>query len=401
MGLVNFFQKLFHKSEDYDFEYDFELEQESMDEVLQRDTLRRADLDVNDYKERERYVRACCEQMVDASAEVDIAKQEYQLITNQLTDIEEIDSLPPQERELITMIAKKITSVEKEHAGYKRPAIKITDEQYRHMEAVEDSVEEAITKIKKDEEYQMTVRKDLHLLEGEKASLSFARRDLKNANANAKSWAIITVFATALAFCLLAILQYSLYLEVKAGYLITMGVAAIALTAAFTRYQSTAYDQKRTEKQLNRAIVLQNRAKIRYVNVTNVLDYNYSKYHISNAYELEYMWEKFQEERDAREHSEKIVQKMDESGKELVRVLRQYRVKDPTLWVHQAQALTNPKEMVEIRHSLIIQRQRLRKRIDFNNFNMEQAKEEIEDLVKKYPKYAREILAIVSQYEEK
>ncbi len=399
MGLVKFFQKLFMKKDEYDFEYDFELEQESIEAVLQRDTLRRADLDVNDYKERERYIRACCEQMVDASAEVDIAKQEYQRITNQLTDMEEIDALPPAERAEIDQAARRIGLVEKENAGYKRPAIKITEEQYRRMEMVEDSVEEAIEKIKKDEEYQMTVKKDLHLLEGEKASLSFARRDLRTANANAKSWAIITVFAVVLAFCLLAILQYMLYMEVEAGYLITIGVAAIALTAAFTKYRSTATAQKKTEKQLNRAIVLQNRVKIKYVNITNVLDYNYSKYHVNNAYELEYMWEKFQEERDAREHSDKILQKMDESGRELVRILKQYRVKDPTLWVHQAQALTNPKEMVEIRHSLIIQRQRLRKRIDFNNFNMESAKEEIEDLVKKYPKYAREILAIVSQYE--
>lgn len=397
--MMKFFRKLFHKKEEYDFEYDFELEQESIEEVLQRDTLRRADLDVNDYKERERYIRACCEQMVDASKEVDLAKQEYQRITNQLTDIEEIDALPPAEREEIIQAAKKIGLVEKEEAGYKRPVIKITDEQYHRIERMEDDIEEAIEKIKRDEAYQMTVRKDLHLLEGEKASLSFARRDLRTANANAKSWAIITVFTVVLAFCLLAILQYTLRMEVEAGYLVVMGIAAIALTAAFVRYRSTAEAQLKTEKQLNRAIVLQNRVKIKYVNVTNVLDYNYSKYHINNAYELEYTWEKYQEEHNAREHSEKMLQKMDESSRELVRILRQYRVKDPTQWVHQAQALTNPKEMVEIRHSLIIQRQRLRKRIDFNNFNMESAKEEIEDLVKKYPKYAKEILAIVSQYE--
>lgn len=90
---------------------------------------------------------------------------------------------------------------------------------------------------------------------------------------------------------------------------------------------------------------------------------------------------------------------MDATGRDLCIILRQYRVKDPMIWIHQAEALLNPKEMIEIRHSLIIQRQRLRKRIDFNNFNMESAKEEMEDLVKNYPKYAKEILAIVSQYE--
>ncbi|HKM23140.1 MAG TPA: hypothetical protein VJZ01_14000, partial [Lachnospiraceae bacterium] len=118
MGLFGFFKRLFKEDDEYDFEYDFELEQGSMEEVLQRDSLRRADLDVHNYKERERYIRACCEQMVDASNEVDIAKREYQIVTDHLTDMEEIEGLPIVEREEIMQAARKITLVEQENANY-------------------------------------------------------------------------------------------------------------------------------------------------------------------------------------------------------------------------------------------------------------------------------------------
>ena len=399
MGLFGFFKRLFKEDDEYDFEYDFELEQGSMEEVLQRDSLRRADLDVHNYKERERYIRACCEQMVDASNEVDVAKREYQIVTDHLTDMEEIEGLPIVEREEIMQAARKITLVEQENANYKRPATKITEAQYHHMESLEEEVTEAIAKLKKDEEYQMAVRKDLHLLEGEKGSLAYNVRESRTSKVNAKSMAVIIAFSVCLAVILLAILQFVMDMDTKLGYLITIGIAAIALTAAFTKFRNARENQDKAERMLNRAIVLQNRVKIKYVNITNVLDYNYAKYKINNSYELEYMWEKYLEEKEAREHSEKMMEKMEETGRELCRILRQYRVKDAMIWVHQAQALLNPKEMVELRHALIIQRQRLRKRIDFNNFNLETAKEEIEDLVKNYPKYAKEILAIVSQYE--
>ena len=58
------------------------------------------------------------------------------------------------------------------------------------------------------------------------------------------------------------------------------------------------------------------------------------------------------------------------------------------------------KEMVEIRHNLIIRRQSLRKRMDYNKEVIAgKAQAEIKDLVETYPKYAKEILTIVDEYE--
>ena len=55
--------------------------------------------------------------------------------------------------------------------------------------------------------------------------------------------------------------------------------------------------------------------------------------------------------------------------------------------------------MVEIRHNLIIRRQSLRRRMDYNKEMVAgKAQAEIKDLVDKYPKYAAEIVGIVEQY---
>jgi len=47
----------------------------------------------------------------------------------------------------------------------------------------------------------------------------------------------------------------------------------------------------------------------------------------------------------------------------------------------------------------VARRQGLRKRIAYNTDNREAAKQEVQDLVMKYPNYANEILDIVGSYE--
>ena len=53
--------------------------------------LRRDDVDMHDKKQRERYVKACLEQMAEASKELETLGSEYNLVTSYLTDMEEQD----------------------------------------------------------------------------------------------------------------------------------------------------------------------------------------------------------------------------------------------------------------------------------------------------------------------
>ena len=82
-------------------------------------------------------------------------------------------------------------------------------------------------------------------------------------------------------------------------------------------------------------------------------------------------------------------------------MLRHFRVRDPDIWIHQVEALIDHNEEVEIRHNLNVQRQSLRKRMEYNrDIVAGNAKAEIEDMARQYPKYTQEILDMVSRYED-
>ncbi len=372
---------------------------ESMPDALRHSSKRRSELNILDYKEREIYIRSCCEQMTESSREVESQKIEYQLVTERLADLEEINALPTTVRSEIKKRAKRIVKIEEDEASYRRPVSKITEAQYREMEHMEDEIPEVLEKLHKNEDYQMTVRRDLNLLEGEKGALAYQCRDERNRAINAKAFSAIIVFAAFMAIALLVVLQTALHMNAKMGYIITAAVVAIALTGVCVSYRNAQDSQTKAEKKLNRTITLQNTVKIKYVNITNLIDYTYAKYKVNNSYELNYMWEKYLEEKAAREHTEIVAQQREQARKELFQFLGHYRIKDPSIWVYQPSVLIFEEELTEVRRSLIIQRQRLRKGIDFNIFNMDESKKEIEQIVKDYPQYGREILAIVDQYE--
>ena len=174
---------------------------------------------------------------------------------------------------------------------------------------------------------------------------------------------------------------------------------AISLTAVYVTYRNAQDEQLKAEKKLNRAITLQNSVKIKYVNSTNLIDFYYSKYNVNNSYELSYMWEKYKEEKAVRHHSEEVAEKLEKARKELAALLRNYRLNDPAMFIYQTNILTDDDVMQELRRSLILQRKKLKKGMDFNNYSLEMSKNEIESLIREYPKFSKEILAIVSQYE--
>ena len=159
-------------------------------------------------------------------------------------------------------------------------------------------------------------------------------------------------------------------------------------------------DQVKTEKKINRAITLQNSVKIKYVNTTNLIDYYYSKYNVNNSYELNYMWEKYLEEKAARSHSEDVALKLETARKELMAVLRNYKLNDPAMFIYQPSILTDEEVLTDVRRNLILRRKKLKKGMDFNQYSLETSKKEIEDLVREFPRFSGEILAIVEEYEE-
>ena len=390
MGLL---QRIFNWKRDYEEAYEVE---EWNEIVYDRD-----DLQVHNRKQREEYVRGCLEQIAEASREVENLQHEYQVVTSHLKDIEEIEALPENESRLLMECAKRIDTLERQQSGYKERKNRMTDEKFYQMECMEEEVQEAYEKLEKAEEYQNLIKRDLRRLDSERQAYGFRKIELRHLMKDTRSMTIVC--ATAVIFCLLLllVLQYAFSFDVKIGYLAAGGIGALVITAIFLKYNDAVRELSQVESGISRLIRLQNTVKIRYVNNTHLLDYLYMKYNVKSAQELGRDYKQYLEEKDERHNYKRAEIELDSTQQELLHILRRYQVKDPMIWLYQTQALLDKKEMIEIRHNLIIRRQSLRRRMDYNKEVIAgKAKAEVKDLVENYPKYAKEILGIVAEYDK-
>lgn len=361
----------------------------------------RDDLQIHNRKQRQEYVRGCLEQMAEASKEVANLQHEYQVVTSYLKDMEEIEALPEGEKQLLAECAKQIENLEKQQSGYLKRKNRMSDEKFHQMERMEDEIQENYEKLLKTEEYQDLIKRDLKKLDGERQAYQYRKSELKHIIRDTRSMTIVCGVAVVFCLLLLLVLQYVFHLNTQWGYLAAVGIGAVAITAIFVKYNDSVSELQQVESGICRLIQLQNTVKIRYVNNTHLLDYLYLKYNVSSAGELGKDWHQYLEEREERHNYQQAELQLDTNQKELLHILRRYQVKDPMIWLHQTGALLDHKEMVEIRHDLIVRRQSLRRRMDYNKEVVAgNAQAEIKDLVEKYPKYAKEILGIVAEYEK-
>lgn len=361
----------------------------------------RSDLKINDAGQRKEYVKGCLEQIAEASKELEALQFEYNMVTSYLKDMEEIEALPEEEKEGLMACARKIEELEERQSGYKTRANRMSDVKYHQIERIEEEVQEGYEKLSETEEYQELIKRDLKKLDGEKHAYLFRRNELHRLIEDTRSMTIVCTVAVIICILLLMALQFGFKMNTKPGYLAAAAVGAIAITAIFVKYNDSVKELARVENGIGKIIRLQNTVKIRYVNNTHLLDYLYLKYNVSSASELGKSWQQYQEEKQERHNYQMAERELDQCQKDLLHVLRRYQVKDPMIWLHQTAALLDKKEMVEIRHNLIIRRQSLRKRMDYNKEVIAgKAQAEIKDLVENYPKYAKEILTIVGEYEK-
>ncbi|MDD6492450.1 MAG: hypothetical protein PUG54_09605 [Firmicutes bacterium] len=361
----------------------------------------RDDLQINDRQQREEYVKGCLDQIAEASRELETLQFEYNMVTSYLKDMEEIEALPEEEKAELIECAKKIDTLEQQQAGYRERTNKMSDVKYHQMERMEEEVQEGYEKLTKAEDYQELIKRDLRKLDGEKHAYLFRRSELRRIISDTRSMTIVCTVAVVVCILILMALQFGFNMNTKIGYLSAAAVGAIAITAIFIKYNDSVRELARVENGIGRIIRLQNTVKIRYVNNTHLLDYLYMKYGVSSAGELGKSWQQYLEEKAERHSYQQAEKQLDQCQKDLLHILRRYQVKDPMIWLHQTAAILDKKEMVEIRHNLIIRRQSLRRRMDYNKEVIAgKAQAEIRDLVEKYPKYAKEILNIVGQYEK-
>lgn len=391
---MNWLKKLFGRWRNALVEPDFEEEGWDTEEEDR-------DRDFSDKEYREEYVKGCLERIAQATKEMENLTFEYDTVTSYLKDMEEIEALPEDEAEELKNCAKKVELLQSSRNDYMGRKRLMSDERFYQVERMLDELEEGCTKLKEAEQYQELIKKDLSRLEGEKNAYMFRKSELMGAIVDTKGMAVICVAALFMCFMLLLILQFVLDMDTRIGYMITAAVAALAITVIYVKHTDAKRELRRVENTINKLILLHNKVKIRYVNNTNLLDYLYLKYNVANSEELETLWKNYYLEKEEREKCRRAELDLDYNQQELLKILKRYNINDPAIWLHQTEAILEHKEMVEIRHNLIIRRQSLRRRMDYNKeVAAGGAQKEIKEVVNQYPQYAREILEMVEKYEK-
>ncbi|MBP3817675.1 MAG: hypothetical protein J6H31_05170, partial [Butyrivibrio sp.] len=343
----------------------------------------RKDLDMDDPVQRREYIGSCLQQMEEASRQLDALEVEYADVTSHLRDMEEIDSLPPEQRAEVTDCAQRIIESQEQQEKFVKRKSKMSDEDFEHMERLQAQAQIGAEKLLEAENFQKKIKNDLKRLDSEHQAYLFREEELEKTIESSKTLTIVIGVTLCLIIIFLLILQFGLKLNVTYGFMISILLSAIVITVLYVQSTGAVVELKSVKKSISRLIMLQNSVKIRYVNNTNLIDYLCMKYRVMNSSELSSMYDKYLKEKKEREKYEDSRRSLDANQKDLIYILRHYRVKDPDIWVHQVEALISHNEEVEIRHSLNVQRQSLRKRMEYNrNIVAGNAKREIEDTAK-------------------
>lgn len=357
-------------------------------------------VNIDDAASRRGYVQSCLTQMEEGTRQIEALQYEYRTVTGYLHDMELINELPKEERAVINDYAKKIYDNEEQRQKYLKRQGKMTDKEYEHIEKLQGQEDEIIKKMKESEDYHRKIRKDLIRLDNERQAYDLRKTEADKALITNRNLSIFTVVALFVIMVVLVYLQMVMKLDVALAYMLVILVAALSIVGLYMRHGTCMQERKAVRAAKARLIQLQNTVKVRYVNNLNLLDYMYLKYGVESSSQLQSMIERYHEERAQRISFEEAEKELADDQRELLRALRDSQIKTPEIWLHQPEALINHNEEVEVRHNLIVQRQSLRKRMDYNReMVIGGARKEIEDLARSYPRYASEILDQVARFQ--
>ncbi len=337
------------------------------------------------------YIQRLYDGICDARQQCEEIKVEYADVTSHLKDIQLIDQALPEERGALEGIAGVIVELTEERQRLRGRKYKFTDAQKTAMERFEDSASKDIKNLKEYEEYQVKIKHDMRQLDSEKKLLLGDKRDIIRSQNTLRLVSKVLGFILAMFGILLLVALFALRMDIRVPFMATVVFAVVVSVVIFIESQKNRKNMVLTERKCNRAIFLANRVKIKYVNNTRTIDYMIAKYQVRNATELEFVYEQYRKAKREWAKQREDAFLLNEKYEILVAELANIGVKDKEVWLNQAKALVEPKEMVEVRHELNTRRGKLREQIDYNNGIMQDFLGELERIRNKKPEYAEEV----------
>jgi len=345
------------------------------------------------------YVINICEQMIDISKEMEDVRREYDQVTAYLNDIQIVEGLGGEQKTQLIEISTQVSKLINTRNEYLNAEKKISDETFNQMQELENEVPAIIRRLKENEVYLDTIKRDLNRLAAEKIECNVIRHERQEEQEHLRKMSKVLLVV----FGILTILMVgvSIVMEWEALPMFILAfMATLAAVYILIRMQECAKDIKQCDVNQNYAIVLENRVKIRYVNTKNAVDYTCTRFRVNNSRELTYNYEQYQEVCKEREKLKNVNEDLEYFNNRLVRILRGLNLYDAKIWLNYANAVIDPKEMVELKHEYFTRRGSLRARIEYNIAAIEEMRKEVELYIERMGDKAAQVRGIIMKVDE-
>ena len=346
---------------------------------------------VEDPKKLERYILDSCEQIIASTKAMERQKMEYRIVTRYLNDIKAIENLPKDKAKDLRSTASKIIELEENLVNARAIQRNITDEQFEVIADEEEDMPEIINRFSSDEIYQAKLKRNLSYLEGEKSRWEIEREELQIQVKLFKRMAIAIMVSFMTLLILLLTMNSATEVDVSIWVFVVLFICAVSGFIVFLRQNKIAKDKKYAIIHLNQSISMLNVERMKYVNVTNSVEYSKDKYMVNNAVELQYVWEQYQDKvRDQIRYFENN-EDLEFYNNKLEKILGSIGLADEKIWLNQINALIDRQDMADCRHRLVQRRKKIRDRLDDHRRIVQEERDEIDRLMMSHEHYLPEI----------
>lgn len=348
-----------------------------------------------DHKRRQRKVIESCEEIIETSKVIEEQRAERKILDRYLEDIETIENLPEKEHKELLEVASNIVKLDKAKKEYLNSERKIDEIRFAFFQEVQDDIVPVVKKMQSNEAFQRALKKDMSYLEGEKMEWTILKDQIKKEENNLKILlCVIFGFFVVIALALFALGSKTRY-DLGLFWILLFFVVVLGTVVVLYRLQIDEKDLRQSEVNINYAVELLNKTKLKYVNITNSLDYSYEKYGVGSSIDLSYQWERYVE---AVREDEKFARNNEDYeffSARFGRILSSLGLNDYKFWLKQVKAIVNTAEMDQVRQELNSRRQKLTDTIDYNITLVKNERVEIDKLMKQEREYLPEIQQII------
>ncbi len=350
--------------------------------------------------ETEGYLLGRLEDLLDEIKSLNEAKDEYYEVVDYINDIQMLESLDEEELYQLQHVSNQLISLGKAQEDYLNYGNKLTNEQFNMMRMSENEIENIVRRMQDNESYYSTLKRDMGYLESERNEWILTKEKLNREEIllrKGSTW----LFSVFIVLCIvLFVMQFAFDIEIRIPFLIAAVSVAIIGVGIFWRLGQDSKSKRQAEKNLNYAIELLNKVKLKYVNTQNALDYTANRFDVNNSYELTYLWEEYLKALKREESFEKVKEDISYYERSMEMKLKNFHLKNRNSWLLKPEIFVDDKQMLLLKQELYRREERLKKDLKYKITTIRNSRDEITRLINRQPTVSKEIIDILDSIDE-